>query len=196
MRITNTRVNEYVSAADAIIKGIGSENGLYIFDELPQIDYREYINLDYSSLCIEILVKLFPEFSREEISEVVKDAYNDEFDEGIVNMHYAMDAYFLELFHGPTLAFKDMALRIMPRLLALAKKHKNIKANTIILTATSGDTGGASLSGASEVEGLKLIVFYPNQGVSKFQEAQMLFRYQFQLRQTDPVLRSFYYSTV
>jgi threonine synthase len=122
-----------------------------------------------------ILKKYFDSFEDEELKECIKKAYDDKFEtEIIAPLEEKEEVNFLELFHGPTLAFKDMALSILPYLLKLSAKKENMKEEIVILTATSGDTGKAALQGFSGIEGIRIIVFYPENGVSEIQRLQML----------------------
>lgn len=170
----STRGEELVSGAQAIVNGIAPDGGLYVIDQLPEINYKKLMDYNYVELACFIINKFFPEFEYNELFMEIKSAYQ-EFDiEEVINIKDINNPYFLELFHGPTLAFKDFALVVLPRLMKLAKKKLNIKAKTNILVATSGDTGGAALNGFKDVEGFNIIVLYPNNGVSHFQEQQML----------------------
>ena len=173
--LVSTRDEIKVSATKAIIEGLAKDGGLYIFDSFPKVDYQKLLNYSYQDLSIYILSLLLDDYTKEEIAYCVKEAYTNKFDTNeLVETKTIDDATILELYHGPTLAFKDMALTILPHLLKVAKDKNKINKNTIILTATSGDTGGATLSGFSTVDGIKLIVFYPNNLVSSLQERQML----------------------
>ncbi len=173
--IKSTRSNTRVLSSQAIINGLSSDGGLYIFEQFPKLKLTELLNLNYQQLSCVILESLLDDYTKEEVSEAVYKAYDEKFtNKNIVNFKHFDNYSILELFHGPTLAFKDMALTILPELLRIAKKKNNIIGDTIILTATSGDTGGATLSGFQKIDGMKVIVFYPNNGVSEIQEKQML----------------------
>ena len=173
--IKSTRKEQIVSASKAILNGLADDGGLYIFDTYPQVDLEKVFDYSYQDLATYILNLLLDDYSEEEIKEVIYNAYDEKFDnESAVGFKQLGSSTILELFHGPTLAFKDMALTVLPGLLALAKKKNNVNDETIILTATSGDTGGATLAGFNDREDMKLIVFYPNNGVSSLQEKQML----------------------
>lgn len=166
---------KYVSASQAIIKGIANDGGLFLRDDLPKVDISSLLTLDYRQLAGRIMSLLLDDFSETEISEVITEAYGDKFDiKEVVKLAKAKDCHFLELYHGNTLAFKDMALSVLPLLLTKAKQKNKITDKTIILTATSGDTGSAALSGFYEQQGIDVIVFYPDSGVSQIQEQQML----------------------
>lgn len=173
--IKSTRNEKVVSASKAILNGLADDGGLYIFDEYPQVDIEKVFNYSYQDLATYILDLLLEDYTYDEIKDVIYKAYDEKFDnENVVGFKNIKNSTILELFHGPTLAFKDMALTVLPGLLALAKQKNNVKDGTLILTATSGDTGGATLAGFNDREDMKLIVFYPNNGVSSLQEKQML----------------------
>ena len=173
--IKSTKKEIQVSASQAILEGLASDGGLYIFQSFPRVDYEKLVNYSYKELSVYILSLLLDDYSTEEIESVINKAYDDKFDtSNIVGFKDLNTCKILELFHGPTIAFKDMALTVLPNLLKIAKEKNNVKEETIILTATSGDTGGATLSGFKDVDNMKVIVFYPNEKVSPLQEAQML----------------------
>ena len=166
-----------VSASNAILKGLSDDGGLFVPDHIPSLDksLSELSEMTYQQLAYEVLKLYLTDFTEEELKNCIAKAYDEKFDaEEIVPISKAQGAYYLELFHGPTIAFKDMALQILPHLLTTAAKKNNIKNDIVILTATSGDTGKAALAGFSDVEGTKIIVFYPKNGVSRVQEKQMV----------------------
>lgn len=169
----STRGKRLVSSPQAILNGLADDGGLYVIDNLPSIDYHDLINDDYQTMASKILNAFFPEFTFEEIKEEIDQAYSTFDIKEVVNLHSCDKAYFLELFHGPTLAFKDLALVVLPRLMKLSKKKLGYEKNITILTATSGDTGGAALNGFKSIDGVSIVVLYPNGGVSPVQEAQM-----------------------
>ena len=172
----STRGGEQISASLAIIKGIADNGGLFAPTSFPVIDYKQLQNKDYKEVAFVVLRAFLDDFSDEEIRDAIELAYGkDNFSEKIVGLTTFADKTFLELYHGRTLAFKDMALSILPRLMAIAKTKISDKSDTTILAATSGDTGGATLSGFSGVEGFSTIVVYPKGGVSVTQEKQMKF---------------------
>jgi threonine synthase len=169
--------NEVITASEAIIKGIAGDGGLYIPVEIPKIHrpLQELMNFSYIQLASYILKKFLTDFTEEELSECVSKAYSNNFDlEEVVEVCKVGDEFFLELYHGPTLAFKDMALSLLPHLLKTALKKHKITKEIVILTATSGDTGKAALEGFKNVEKTKIIVFYPEKGVSEVQKRQMI----------------------
>ncbi len=169
----STRGNELVSSPEAILNGLAKDGGLYVIDEMPKINYRDFLNDDYQTMASKILNAFFPEFTYQEIKNEIDNAYKTFDIKEVVNLHKASNAYFLELFHGPTLAFKDLALVVLPRLMKLSKEKMGVKKNITILTATSGDTGGAALNGFRNIPGISIVVLYPNGGISPVQEAQM-----------------------
>ena len=170
----STRGQKEVSSPKAILDGLAEDGGLYILDELPKVDYKDLINDDYIVMASKILHAFFNEFTIDQILFELISGYSTFDTKNVVELHKADNAYFLELFHGPTLAFKDLALVVLPRLMKLSKEMLGYKKNITILTATSGDTGGAALNGFSKIPGMSIVVLYPNGGVSPVQEAQML----------------------
>ena len=166
-----------ILSAEAIIKGIADDGGLFVPETIPQI-YKDLYRLksnDYKELVFLIIKKFFTDYRQEELKDCINRAYDNKFDtEIIAPLSKKMGAYFLELYHGPTLAFKDMALSLLPYLLKKAAQKLNLNQEIVILTATSGDTGKAALQGFAKVKGTKIIVFFPYKGVSKIQERQML----------------------
>lgn len=164
------------SASEAIIKGIAEDGGLFVPSIFPKIDIdlKELSSYTYQELAAYVIGKYFTDFTKEEIEYCVTNAYNPtKFDEEIVGLHHCDNISYLELYHGRTIAFKDMALSILPYLMKVAAKKCNVKEKIVILTATSGDTGKAALEGFADVDGISIIVFYPKGGVSKIQELQM-----------------------
>ena len=166
-----------VTASQAILKGLACDGGLFVPNEIPVIqgnlaDWKDY---SYQQVAYEIMKLYFSDFTQEELMNCINNAYDEKFDTTeIVPMVEADGVYYLELFHGATIAFKDMALSILPHLMTTSAKKNNIKNDIVILTATSGDTGKAALAGFAKVEGTKIIVFYPKNGVSPIQEKQMV----------------------
>jgi threonine synthase len=163
--------------AEAIIKGIADDGGLFVPETIPRVneDLYKLKSTDYKKLAFLIMKKFFTDYHQDELKDCINKAYDSKFDtEIIAPLSKKMGAYFLELYHGPTLAFKDMALSILPHLLKKAAQKLNLSQEIVILTATSGDTGKAALQGFANVEGTKIIVFFPQRGVSKIQKRQML----------------------
>ncbi|MCG2790561.1 MAG: threonine synthase [Actinomycetia bacterium] len=165
-----------IESSRAIVRGIATDGGLYVPEAVPQIDLSldSLSRMDYSELALYIMSKFLTDFKEEELKYCIMKAYDKKFyDPRIAPLVEKGGAFFLELFHGPTLAFKDMALSILPYLLKIAADKNSIDKEIVILTATSGDTGKAALEGFTGVEGTKIIVFYPKDGVSKIQERHM-----------------------
>ena len=168
---------EEVSASKAILKGLASDGGLFVPKEIPSIDIDidELSKMTYKEVAYFVMHKFFTDFSEEELKYCIDNAYDSKFDDSkITPLKEADGAYYLELFHGSTIAFKDMALSILPYLMTVSAKKNKVKNDIVILTATSGDTGKAALAGFAEVKGTKIIVFYPKGGVSPIQEKQMV----------------------
>lgn len=172
---TSTRKKVNITASRAIIEGIGPDGGLYLTEEVDSSYFsKKLIDYSYKELTIDLFSHFLDDYSITEIIDIVNQAYNKEnFIPEPVKINAFETFAFLELFHGKTFAFKDMALSVLPLLFETAKKINNIKKKTIILTATSGDTGSAALSGFKDLENTFVIVLYPKKGISKFQELQM-----------------------
>lgn len=165
------------TAAQAVIKGIAEDKGLYVPEEIPKLPEKteDMIGLPYKEVARRVIGAFFDDYTDEEIQYCVNGAYDSKFEEKeIVPVVEAGGAYFLELYHGKTAAFKDMALSILPYLLTTATKKEKEDKKICILTATSGDTGKAALEGFADVPGTEIIVFFPNRGVSQVQERQMI----------------------
>ena len=166
-----------VTASMAILKGLSEDGGLFVPERIPQLDVPmdKLAQMTYQETAYEVMSRFLTDFTEEELKNCISKAYDSKFDtEKIAPLHEACGAYFLELFHGATIAFKDMALSILPHLMTTAAKKNHVKNEIVILTATSGDTGKAALAGFADVEGTKIIVFYPKNGVSPIQEKQMV----------------------
>ena len=177
MYFISTRGNQKVTGAEAVVKGIAEDGGLFVPETFPQVSPAEFealCGMDYAERAAFILSKYFDEYDREELLAATKEAYA-QFEDGdaapLVRLDNGM--YMLELFHGPTCAFKDMALTVLPHLLRKGCDLLGIKEKILILVATSGDTGKAALEGFRDKEGVKIMVFYPDDGVSKMQKLQM-----------------------
>lgn len=169
--------NEISTASKAILKGLAPDGGLYVPVTVPTLEksLAELSDCTYQEVAYEVMKLFFTDFSEEELKYCITNAYDAKFDtEEIVPLAKVKGSYYLELFHGPTIAFKDMALSILPYLMTTAAKKNQIKDEIVILTATSGDTGKAALAGFADVPGTKIIVFYPKDGVSQIQEKQMV----------------------
>ncbi|HZK02484.1 MAG TPA: threonine synthase, partial [Anaerovoracaceae bacterium] len=169
--------NEAITSAQAIIRGIADDGGLYVPEIVPKlgVDLADLIGKDYKDIAFLVLSKFLTDYTDEEIRYCVDKAYDSKFEEpDIVPVVKAGDAWFIELYHGKTAAFKDMALSILPYLLTTALKKENEDKRIAILTATSGDTGKAALEGFADVPGTEIIVFFPKDGVSQVQAMQMI----------------------
>ena len=169
--------NETVKASQAILKGLADDGGLFVPESVPRLDktLEELSNMTYQETAYEVMKLFLTDFTEEELKDCINKAYDSKFDtEVIAPLVEADGAYYLELFHGATIAFKDMALSILPHLLITSARKNHVKNDIVILTATSGDTGKAALAGFADVEGTKIIVFYPKNGVSPIQEKQMV----------------------
>lgn len=178
MRYKSTRgSNDFKSAAQAIIQGMAHDKGLFVPESIPSLPFSldELKGKTYQEIAFAVIQSFFADFSEEEIRHCVNCAYDDKFETSeIVPLVEAGDAYFLELYHGKTAAFKDMALSILPYLMTIAMKKEKEDKKIVILTATSGDTGKAALEGFADVPNTEIIVFYPKEGVSQVQERQMI----------------------
>ena len=169
--------SEPVTASQAILRGFPQDGGLYVPTAIPALDtdLSELASMDYRGVAYEVMRLLLTDYTEEELKACIRGAYDSKFDdELIVPLKKAGDAWYLELFHGPTIAFKDMALSILPYLMTTAARKNGSGNEIVILTATSGDTGKAALAGFAGVEGTKIMVFYPKHGVSPIQERQMV----------------------
>ena len=166
-----------ITASQAILKGLADDGGLFVPTAIPQLDVpvEQLAKMSYQEVAYEVLKLFLGDFTEEELKHCINSAYDSKFDtEEIAPLVYADGAYYLELFHGATIAFKDMALSILPHLMITSARKNNIKNDIVILTATSGDTGKAALAGFADVEGTRIVVFYPKNGVSAIQERQMV----------------------
>ena len=165
------------SASEAVIKGLSDDGGLFVPQSFPKLSVpvEKLSELDYRETAYIVLKEYFTDYTEEELRACINNAYDSKSDtEEMAPVVKKGDQYFLELFHGKTIAFKDMALSILPHLLTTALKKNNINKEVVILTATSGDTGKAALAAFADVKDTRIIVFYPNGGVSKIQELQMV----------------------
>lgn len=165
------------TSAQAIIKGIAEDKGLYVPDYIPKLDMdpSEFAGMDYRGIAFKVLSGFLTDYTGEELKNCIDNAYDSKFEAAeIVPLVKAGDAWFLELYHGRTAAFKDMALSILPYLLTTALKKEKEEKKIAILTATSGDTGKAALEGFADVPGTEIIVFFPRDGVSRIQAMQMV----------------------
>lgn len=169
--------NETATASQAILKGLANNSGLFVPTEVPKLDVTidELVKMNYQETAYAVMKQFFTDFTEEELKYCIEHAYDEKFDTpDIVPIVKAGDAYQMQLFHGSTIAFKDMALSILPYLLVTSARKNKVENEIVILTATSGDTGKAALAGFADVPGTKIIVFYPKDGVSPIQEKQMV----------------------
>jgi threonine synthase len=177
MKYRSTRgERQELTSADAVIRGLASDRGLYVPEEIPALPFaiKDMLEQPYTAFAEKVIGAFFDDYTQEEIHSCVQNAYTNTFEaKEIVPVVHAGDAWFLELYHGRTAAFKDMALSILPYLLTTAVKKQHDDHKICILTATSGDTGKAAMAGFADVPGTEIIVFYPNNGVSQVQEQQM-----------------------
>ena len=165
-----------VTASMAILKGLSEDGGLFVPESIPQLDVPmdKLAQMTYQETAYEVMSRFLTDFTEDELKNCINKAYDSKFDtEEIAPLVKVDDTYYLELFHGATIAFKDMALSILPYLMTTAAKKNHVDKEIVILAATSGDTGKAAMAGFADVPGTRIIVFYPKDGVSKVQELQM-----------------------
>ena len=168
---------ETATASEAILKGLTSDGGLFVPDSIPKLNVslEDLTKMSYQEIAYAVMKEFLTDFTEEELKTCINNAYDSKFDTEEIAVTKKVDgAYYLELFHGATIAFKDMALSILPHLLVTSARKNNVKNEIVILTATSGDTGKAALAGFADVPGTKIIVFYPKSVVSPIQEKQMV----------------------
>ncbi|KRM96905.1 threonine synthase [Liquorilactobacillus aquaticus DSM 21051] len=176
-RSTRDKNGQTVTASQAILQGLSPDGGLYVPVSIPKFELplSDLEKLSYRELAYHILQAFYSDFSEQELKNCINKAYGPNFTSPKVApiTSHAGNTY-LELFHGPTIAFKDIALQLLPHLMTTAARKNNLQDDIVILTATSGDTGKAAMAGFADVPGTKIIVFYPKDGVSPVQEKQML----------------------
>ncbi|MBE7088052.1 MAG: threonine synthase [Clostridiales bacterium] len=177
MNFISTRGGEIVSGARAIVQGLSANGGLFVPEKFPQVTGEELeamLEMSYPERATKVLIKYLDDYNEKELLSACEKAYA-QFEGGDPAPLVRLDdgVYILELFHGPTCAFKDMALTVLPYLLRKGCDICGIKEEILILVATSGDTGKAALEGFKDAEGIKIMVFYPDDGVSKMQKLQM-----------------------
>ncbi|AEJ24279.1 threonine synthase [Streptococcus equi subsp. zooepidemicus] len=166
-----------VTASQAILSGLADDGGLFTPTSMPvlDLDFEELKTKSYQEVAKLILSAFFDDYTEAELDACISSAYDDKFDTAVIApLATLKDYHNLELFHGSTIAFKDMALSILPYLLTTAAKKQGVERKIAILTATSGDTGKAAMAGFADVPGTDIIVFYPKSGVSRIQELQMI----------------------
>ena len=178
VKYTSTRGDqtEY-TASQAVLKGLAEDGGLFVPNYIPKLErtMEEMGELSYQDTAYEVMKLLLTDYTKEELTACIQAAYDEKFDTPqIVPVVKKDGAYYMELFHGATIAFKDMALSILPHLMVTAAKKNHCENEIVILTATSGDTGKAAMAGFADVPGTRIIVFYPKDGVSPIQEKQMV----------------------
>lgn len=177
MRYMSTRGERNIGISQAILNGIARDGGLFVPESFPEVFSRtEKLNeIKYIDLAMIIMENFIDEFTKEELRECINGAYGSRFStDEIVPLVEKKGMYFMELFHGETLAFKDVALSILPQFMKKIREKNEIEDRIVILTATSGDTGKAALEGFKNLEGIEVIVFYPESGVSEIQKRQMI----------------------
>ena len=166
-----------VPASKAILMGLAEDGGLFVPTQFPELDrsLSDLAYMDYCGVAYEVMKLMLTDFTEDELKNCIRNAYGTNFDDReIVPLRKADGAWYLELFHGPTIAFKDMALQILPHLLTTSARKNQEQKEIVILTATSGDTGKAAMAGFADVPGTRIMVFYPKHGVSSIQERQMV----------------------
>ena len=176
-RSTRGAKDNALTSPAAIIQGLAQDGGLYVPVDFPKANFqlKDLPKLSYKQIAAMVISLFFDDFSKDQIKSAVINAYSEQWDDrSIVPIEKHNDNFYMELFHGPTLAFKDIALQMLPQLMTRAVKIEKIDRDIIILTATSGDTGTASMRGFSNQKGTRVIVFYPEGGVSPVQLKQML----------------------
>ena len=175
--VSTRNSEEKAAASQAILKGLAADGGLFAPEQIPPLDIsvEKLASMTYQETAYEVMKLFLDDFTEEELKHCIKSAYDGKFDtKEIAPLKKAGDVCFLELFRGATIAFKDMALSILPHLMITAAKKNQVENEIVILTATSGDTGKAALAGFAGVKGTKIIVFYPKDGVSPIQQKQMV----------------------
>lgn len=169
--------NLAATGPEAILRGIAPDGGLYMIPDFSavRLNRKELLELDTIPMASRILQALLPDFTPAEMDELTEKAYRGKFEtEDLTPLVQVGDRYILELFRGPTSAFKDVALSMLPQLMTASRAKTGMKDEIVILTATSGDTGKAALEGFHDVPGIRILVFFPNNGVSAVQKAQMV----------------------
>ncbi len=175
--VSTRNEEEKVTASQAVLKGLAEQGGLFVPEKIPSLDVtvEALADMTYQETAYEVMKLFLTDYTEEELKKCIENAYDEKFDTNeIASLVKAQDVSYLELFHGATIAFKDMALSILPHLLITAARKNHVTNDIVILTATSGDTGKAALAGFAGVEGTKIIVFYPKDGVSPIQQKQMV----------------------
>ncbi len=178
MKYVTTRGGECVSAARAIVQGLGTDGALFVPESFPEVTQHDLVDmaaLDYNERAVRILERFLTDFTRDQLRGMISAAYARFDEQGVAPLHdLDQGIHVMELYHGPTLAFKDVALTLLPHLLTASAKATGETREVLILVATSGDTGKAALSGFADVLGTRCAVFYPQGGVSEAQRLQMV----------------------
>lgn len=176
-RSTRETASHTMTSSQAVLQGLTPDGGLFVPVELPRadFDFDQLATMSYQEVAYEVLKLFFTDYTPAELHACIDAAYGDQFDDpAIAPVKKHGEPYYLELFHGPTIAFKDLALQILPHLMTTAAKKNQLTSEVVILTATSGDTGKAAMAGFADVPQTKIIVFYPKDGVSAIQKQQMI----------------------
>jgi len=176
-RSTRETASHTMTSSQAVLQGLTPDGGLFVPVNLPtaHFDFDQLATLSYQEVAYEVLKLFFTDYSETELKACIRAAYGDQFDDpAIAPVTKHGKQYYLELFHGPTIAFKDLALQILPQLMTTAAKKNQLESEVVILTATSGDTGKAAMAGFADVPQTRIIVFYPKDGVSAIQKQQMI----------------------
>lgn len=164
-----------VTASQAILKGLADDGGLFVPEKIPALalSLEELKGLSYQETAFAVMKEFLTDFTEEELKECIRKAYDSKFDtEEIAPLVKVDDTYYLELFHGATIAFKDMALSILPYLMTTAAKKNHVDKEIVILAATSGDTGKAAMAGFADVEGTRIIVFIPREASARYRSCR------------------------
>lgn len=175
--VSTRNKNIKLTASQAILQGLSEDGGLFVPTYIPKLEKSldELSKMSYKEIAYEVMKLFITDFTEEELKGCIERAYDGKFDTtDIAPLKEADGAEYIELFHGATIAFKDMALSILPHLMTVSAKKNDIKEEIVILTATSGDTGKAALAGFADVPGTRIVVFYPKDGVSEIQKLQMV----------------------
>ena len=178
MKYTSTRDKSVaIDSAQAIVNGLSPDGGLYVPESFPRLSEKDFgtlCEMDYPERAAYVMSLYLTDFTYEELLSYTRQAYARFYGDPCPLVNIDDGLYVLELWHGPTCAFKDMALTMLPHLLTAARRKVGEKDRSLIMVATSGDTGKAALEGFRDVEGTDIIVFYPTGGVSDMQKKQMM----------------------
>lgn len=172
MLYNSTRGDEGIKSTEALVNGIANDGGLYVPISFPQLKLEDMQNKDFQEIALTIFKHYF-DINKEYLESAIKNAYGSFNVQNVCPLKSTSSLHYLELFHGNTLAFKDVALSMLPYLITEAAKIENLKENICILTATSGDTGSAAISGFANVPNVKICILFPTKGISQIQKLQM-----------------------